>query len=258
MKPPRVFFSALEKLTGRRAVADLRAANQELESALSESRLTQKEVIQQIVSGIVHDFSNALTPILGFSELLLNNEPLLRDSAQTRHFIEMVHSSAQDNAALLARLCESYGPLLPNIEFVALAQPVTSATAEMPATKKPNALSILVVDDDERVCEVVAEYLVSDGHEVTTATSGEEALSQARSETFDVVFLDRAMPGMSGDETAEQIKQLRPELPVIMLTGFGPLIEVTGSRPRAIDAVLSKPVTRAILRQTLAKFSQAA
>jgi hypothetical protein len=43
-----------------------------------------------------------------------------------------------------------------------------------------------------------------------------------------------------------------------MLTGFGALIEVTGSRPRAVDAVLGKPVTLAMLRQTIAKFLHAA
>ena len=67
-----------------------------------------------------------------------------------------------------------------------------------------------------------------------------------------------AMPEMSGDQAAEVIKQLRPELPVIMLTGLGALIEVTGARPRAVDAVIGKPVTIATLRQTLAKFRDAA
>ena len=84
------------------------------------------------------------------------------------------------------------------------------------------------------------------------------AVTQVRDKKFDVVFLDRAMPEMSGDQAAELIKQLRPDLPVIMLTGFGALIEVTGSRPRAVDAVLGKPVTLATLRQTLSKFLHAA
>jgi CheY-like chemotaxis protein len=75
---------------------------------------------------------------------------------------------------------------------------------------------------------------------------------------FDVVFLDRAMPGLSGDQTAELIKQAHPDLPVIMLTGFGALIEVTGSRPKAVDAVLGKPVTLSVLRQTLDKLLRAA
>jgi CheY-like chemotaxis protein len=66
------------------------------------------------------------------------------------------------------------------------------------------------------------------------------------------------MPQMSGDQTAELIKQLHPDLPIILLTGFGALIEVTGSRPRAVDAVLGKPVTLGTLRETIDKHLHAA
>jgi CheY-like chemotaxis protein len=63
---------------------------------------------------------------------------------------------------------------------------------------------------------------------------------------------------MSGDQTAELIKRLYPALPIIMLTGFGALIDATDSRPRAVDAVLGKPVTLGILRETIDKFLHAA
>ena len=131
-----------------------------------------------------------------------------------------------------------------------------------PIQQKPNGrkskLSILAVDDDERVCEVVAHYLRGDGHDVTVATSGREAITRAQQKRFDIIFLDRAMPQMSGDQTAELIKQLHPALPIILLTGFGALIEVTGSRPRAVDAVVGKPVSLGTLRETIDKHLYAA
>ena len=78
-----------------------------------------------------------------------------------------------------------------------------------PKQQKPNGrkskLSILTVDDDERVCEVVAHYLRGDGHEVTVATSGREAITRTQQKRFDIIFLDRAMPQMSGDQTAEPV-----------------------------------------------------
>jgi CheY-like chemotaxis protein len=93
---------------------------------------------------------------------------------------------------------------------------------------------------------------------VATAASGREALEKFRRNHFDLVVLDRVMPEMSGDQTASFIKQLNQDIPVIMLTGFGALIEVTGSQPRAVDVVLSKPVTIDALRRTIGKLLHAA
>jgi CheY-like chemotaxis protein len=66
------------------------------------------------------------------------------------------------------------------------------------------------------------------------------------------------MPEMSGDQTARFIKQVNDRIPVIMLTGFGALIEVSGSQPAAVDVVLSKPVTLDTLRKTIGKLLHAA
>lgn len=119
-------------------------------------------------------------------------------------------------------------------------------------------LSVLVVDDDARVCEVVMQYLEGDGHEVVIAHHGRAAVEAVAKRQFDVVFLDRAMPELSGDQAAELIKKTHPELPIILLTGFGALIEVTGSRPQAVDAVVAKPVTLGTIRQTIERLLHAA
>jgi CheY-like chemotaxis protein len=105
---------------------------------------------------------------------------------------------------------------------------------------------------------VVSAYLRFDGHSVSTAASGREALEKFRRDRFDLVVLDRVMPEMSGDQTARFIKQVNQDIPVIMLTGFGALIEVTGSQPASVDVVVSKPVTLDALRQTIEKLLHAA
>lgn len=124
--------------------------------------------------------------------------------------------------------------------------------------KPKSSLRILIVDDEPSVLEVVSAYLRCDGHSVATAASGREALEKFRRNDFDLVVLDRVMPEMSGDQTARFIKQVNQDIPVIMLTGFGALIEVTGSQPAAVDVVLSKPVTLATLRETIGKLLHAA
>src|SRR5438067_1519113 len=132
-------------------------------------------------------------------------------------------------------------------------------TAVAPSgTRSKALLNVLIVDDEPRVLEVVSAYLRCDGHSVSTAASGREALEKFQRNDFDLVVLDRVMPEISGDQTARFIKQVREHIPVIMLTGFGALIEVSGSQPAPVDVVLDKPVTLDALRQTIDKLLYAA
>ena len=135
---------------------------------------------------------------------------------------------------------------LPIADASATQNPESSARA---STK--SSLNVLIVDDEPRVLEVVSAYLRCDGHSVSTAASGREGLEKFRRNQFDLVVLDRVMPEMSGDQTARFIKQVNERIPVIMLTGFGALIEVKGSQPAAVDVVLNKPVTIDVLRKTI-------
>lgn len=113
-------------------------------------------------------------------------------------------------------------------------------------------LRVLLADDQDTVRQILCEYLVGDGHTVTTAANGSEGLEKFQSAEFDVVLLDRAMPGMSGDQVAAAIKQIKPEMPVILLTGFGNMMQASGEKPLGVDLVLAKPVTIAGLQSALA------
>jgi nitrogen fixation negative regulator NifL len=121
------------------------------------------------------------------------------------------------------------------------------------ATPTIRPLRALLVDDEEIVRQILCEYLVGDGHTVETAANGQEALDMLPKTAFDVVILDRAMPGLNGDQVAIAIKKLKPELPVILLTGFGNMMQAAGETPPGIDLVLGKPVTIAGLRSALAQ-----
>ena len=114
-------------------------------------------------------------------------------------------------------------------------------------------LRVLLADDEEVVRFVVKEYLCGDGHTVVTAANGQQCLDRFHRAEFDVVILDRAMPGMNGDQVAVAIKQIKPETPTILLTGFGSIMQASGETPPGIDLVLAKPVTIAALRSALAK-----
>jgi signal transduction histidine kinase len=92
---------------------------------------------------------------------------------------------------------------------------------------------ILLVEDNAEVGEFAENLLGELGHEVKRVNSGEAALRAALDNGFDAVFTDVVMPGMSGLELAEQLAQLRPNLPVILTTGYSDEIarSGTGGRP---------------------------
>ena len=130
-------------------------------------------------------------------------------------------------------------------------EPPTNETTSAPVASRP--LRALLADDEEIVRLVVQEYLRGDGHTVVTAANGRECLDHFQRGEFDVVILDRAMPGMNGDQVAMAIKQIKPQTPIILLTGFGSIMQASGEMPSGIDLILAKPVTIAALRSALAK-----
>jgi PAS domain S-box-containing protein len=128
-------------------------------------------------------------------------------------------------------------------------------TLLLPLAKMPNyqaagalsasslrGLNMLVIDDEEHVRNVLAALLVELGHEVTIAASAEEALRLIEEREFNIVFTDLAMPKTDGIATATEIKARRPQIKVVLMSGYGS--EGAGERAaasRAVDATLSKP-----------------
>lgn len=378
-----------------------------LEETLSELKGAQEQMIQQerlralgqLASGIAHDFNNTLTPILGFSELLLERLDQEEEKQETKGHLELIHTAAQDAAAVVARLREFYrkrdeAEVLRDVSLNDLAmqaisltqakwkdeaqakgatvsiktdlqelRPVLSnesevrellinlllnAVAAMPdggtitirtrpdgdyaalevsdtgtgmteavrqrvlepffTTKGPQGtglglamvhgivrrhdgtidieselgkgttfvvrlpvstrdpsevrrerteakpggpLRVLVVEDEPKVLQLLMEYLSSDGHSVVTASNGREGLEKFNGADFDIVLTDRAMPEMSGDQLAAAIKQVAPNKPVMMLTGFGDMLQSTDENPPGVDLIVGKPVTLNDLRHAL-------
>ena len=134
-------------------------------------------------------------------------------------------------------------------------QAAQSADATVaPVACRPAAgprLDILVVDDQPAALDVMQRLLELEGHRVTTATNGIEAMARLEEMRVDMVVTDRAMPRMGGDELASFVKQLARPLPVIMVTGFGVLMSAD-ELPPGVDLLLSKPLTRHALLDAVA------
>ncbi len=393
----------------KKAEQQLQEAKSGLENALLELRSAQQQVVQQerlralgqMASGIAHDFNNALAPILGFSELLLDQPEACERPGTLREYLQIINTASRDAANTVGRLREFYRPrdekdtmkaidlqqlikqavsltqprwkdqaemrgirihvetdlhdvppvlgndadlreALTNLIFNAvdampqggtvaitgyaedgqvvlkvsdtgtgmtdevrrrclepffttkgergtglglsmvygiirrhsgtldiqsevgrgttfvIRLPRQEKTAEATSARTTEApvachLRVLVVDDEPLVRNVEAKYLEAAGHSVVRAASGSEGLEKFRAEKFDVVVLDRAMPGMSGDQLASAVKQLSADTPVIMLTGFGDLMDATGEKPPHVDVLLNKPITLVGLQEAVRK-----
>ncbi len=132
------------------------------------------------------------------------------------------------------------------IHFPATTMEAVVTTPEI--TPIERSLRVMVVDDQEVICELICEYLHCDGHTTASVYRGDEAFTLFSSDKFDLVITDQSMPGMNGVQLAGVIKEVSPGTPVILLTGFGDEMLASGGLPAGIDLVLSKPVTQADLR----------
>ncbi len=118
-----------------------------------------------------------------------------------------------------------------------------SEHADEPHAGPVATLSILVVDDDPLVLANTAELLEDLGHRVIAVSDGEAALAVLRrQEAFDILVTDQMMPGMTGTQLAKIVKEERPNLPVLLVSGYAELVE--DGRPLH---TLAKPFTQLTL-----------
>ena len=141
--------------------------------------------------------------------------------------------------------------------FILLLPADTSQSREVKErTHAPSApLHVLVVDDEPIARDVLSEYLMGDGHTVDTAVNGRDGFEKFKAGRYAVVITDRAMPEIGGDQLAAMVKEEAPDTPVILLTGFGDLMNAAGEKPDGVDMVVKKPIRLATLREVLAKMT---
>lgn len=102
-------------------------------------------------------------------------------------------------------------------------------------------VKILVVDDEERVRQLLFEILEDSGYEVTMASNARDGLALFDQEEFDAVYTDIGMPGMNGWEFSRAIRERNRQIPLAVITGWGEIISATDKESVGVDWVLTKP-----------------
>jgi len=127
--------------------------------------------------------------------------------------------------------------------------PIAEARKKQPATKVEASIQggtehILLVDDEKAIIGMEQNILERIGYKVTSSTSSIEALEAFRAtpEKFDMVITDMAMPNMPGDSLAGELTKIRPEIPILLCTGFSETMSEEQAASLGIKGFLLKPV----------------
>ena len=114
---------------------------------------------------------------------------------------------------------------------------------------------LLFVDDEPAITQAFKMLLLNLGYDVTGATQSREALRLFQNDPmrFDLVIVDQTMPEMTGIELAQTLRRMRPEIPIILCTGFSHLINSEQTQVLGIDALCLKPMLGRDLAQTIQK-----
>jgi CheY-like chemotaxis protein len=178
--------------------------------------------------------------------------------------VSRIVNSARAASALPSSCASGENPNLARQQPLALNDAPRSTEPSTPSTTAPprsailnqevrihakRAGHILLVDDEDWCRETFQILLTELGYTVDSAASAEDALKKFDPLQYQLVLTDNRMPGMSGVELAEEIKQRSPATPILMCTALAP------QGPLVADAVLEKPVPLQLLKNALERLT---
>lgn len=178
----------------------------------------RKSLSKESVSKAASELNNLLQIISGTSSEIGNMWEGTEESAQ---YLDMLRSSIQRAESVASQLTEQAGGIDQRVimhpELESFIKP-KKTISEMPPAKQ----TILVVDDESMALVLIKRLLGEAGYHVVTAQSGFEALDLFRRQplAFHLVLLDLTMPFMDGEETFQRLREIRPNIPVLLCTGF--------------------------------------
>jgi len=112
----------------------------------------------------------------------------------------------------------------------------------MTDAKTSRTVKILLVDDDHETLGLISEFLVEKGFELITAANGEQAMTLVDKDVFHIAIVDLHLPGMTGSELLKLIKNMRPHIQVIMITGYGTIRDAVECMKLGASDFITKPI----------------
>jgi signal transduction histidine kinase len=171
--------------------------------------------------------------------------------------LAMVQSAAQRHKAHLDIDSAPGAGTRMRLDFSA-AKTARVGKTPLPARREARRLRLLLIDDDPSVLNSTAVVLRLGGHAITAADGGQAGIDALRSaldagERFDAIVTDLGMPYVDGNQVALAAKELFPDTPIVLLTGWGRRMATGSEAPPHIDFVLPKPLDLNELREIFAR-----
>jgi CheY-like chemotaxis protein len=139
-----------------------------------------------------------------------------------------------------------------DLAFPKAEEPAGVVMVEAPAVRSNGSpLSVLAVDDDPAVLELLGDIVETLGHRVTRQGSAEEALAGFAPGRYDLVLTDLGMPGMNGWDFSRALREVDTTVPLAWITGWGEEIVSDETRQAGADAIVAKPFTIEEVRRLL-------
>jgi len=117
---------------------------------------------------------------------------------------------------------------------------------------------VLIVDDEQETLDLIAEYLIGRGFDVSTTMSGEEAVTIVQKDLFHIAVVDLHLPGMTGAELLKSIKSIRPDVQVVMITGYGTIRDAVECMKLGASDFITKPILLDHLHLTMRRILEEA
>ena len=134
-----------------------------------------------------------------------------------------------------------------------VGRPPPALVTRVPAMEV-ESVRVLVIDDEPFVRDTLGEILRQQHHDVVVADDGISGLARFREGAFDLVMTDLAMPGMSGWQVAQAVKAARPQVPVVLVTGWGVEVQADELQTHGVDRVMTKPFRFEDVQEVVASF----
>jgi CheY-like chemotaxis protein len=233
---------------------------------LEYSQRIPEETLINVAKAVAHLLNNTLSIVLTNSQLALHRTADLPDQivGELRDWLQDIQTAAAESGVVIHRfqsLIDSVGQVsrpdisdkYPQAEspfyLEALSFPssehrsngVPMGTLQQDAPARFGHISILIIDDEEKIRHALSYALTLGGHHVITAANGQEALALIQSRSYDIAFVDLKMPDMDGWEVARAIKGIESDTMVVLMTGWRVRSGDEKLKENNVDAVISKP-----------------
>ncbi|MFZ5448354.1 MAG: tetratricopeptide repeat protein [Thermodesulfobacteriota bacterium] len=205
-----------------------------LRSPTGEFRLGyQTNASEALLSGKMDEFNNILSSLILQTEMTLDEQP--KESNVSRNLEEMLQAAVRAKD-LIREMAIRPSKELPDQK-----------------TAKVQKKHILLVDDEAQLCRLEEKLLQRLGYQVTAFTDSPSALKAFRKnpDDFDLVVTDSSMSKLSGLELAEELLRLRPNLPIILATGFSEAEKISRAQQIGVKECLEKPILAGDLDKVL-------